>query len=606
MFLGWDLLTQQLKILVCLDTLIPLQVYSVEFDTLPIGKKYGVRKGVLDLGEGCIVSPIEIWLDAIDLVLQQMKNDGFEFLKVKGICGSAQQHGSVYWKWSNEQLQDALKSTNENEPLLQKLLGAFSYNYSPNWQDHSTGKEAQIFKEAIDLPKVTGSTSHLRFTGLQIRKISRTMPEVYNDTSRISLVSSFITTLLVGDYSDLELADAGGMNLFDMNTNDWNDELLLLAASHSKIYDGVESASERDEALQEIKRKLGKIDALSSSSLYKNAGRIAPYFVSKYGFTTDCKIYPMTGDNLATILALPLQANDALVSLGTSTTVLIVTDNYNPSSNYHLFKHPTLHNHYMGMICYCNGSLAREQIRDQLLESSTWNEFNQILDSQSKFDGKLGIYFPLGEIVPTTPAKIYRRCEFDPTTGAVNMKSLWDIKNDVCGIVDSQALSCRVRLAFMLAHSKSSKSATPEIDNNPSENASDSIPYKDLVHYFPDLSIDGTKITKEMVSSHPNRCFYVGGASNNSSIIRKFGTILGPLAGNFKVEISNACALGGAYKAAWSYACEEENQLIDYNEYLEKYYKKDQYIESFDVDSLFESYSLGIGLLSVLENSITK
>lgn len=603
MFLGWDLLTQQLKILVCLDTLAPLHVYSVEFDTLPIGKKYGVRKGVLDFGEGRIVSPIEMWLVAIEVVLQQMMDDGFDFLKVKGICGSAQQHGSVYWKWTSKELQRALRTTEDSKDLSSIFKGAFSYDYSPNWQDHSTEKEAKVFREAVDLPRITGSTSHLRFTGLQIRKISSTMPDVYSETSRISLVSSFITSLLIGDFANLELADAGGMNLYDMNTNDWNDELLLLAASKSKAYDGIDSEDERDQALQEIKKKLGGIESSSSSALYKSAGNIAPYFVSKYGFSKSCKIYPMTGDNLATILALPLQPNDALVSLGTSTTVLIVTDNYNPSPNYHLFKHPTLHNHYMGMICYCNGSLAREQIRDELADSANWNNFNKILDSHSKFDGKLGIYFPLGEIVPNTPAKIFRRCEWDSKTDKTKAVSLWPVEDDVVGIVDSQALSCRVRLAFMLAQYMNSKSATPDIEST-SGYLKDAFTYKELVRYFPHLTIDRKRITEEMVLSRPNRCFFVGGASNNPSIIRKFGTILGPRAGNFKVEISNACALGGAYKAAWSYACEEKGLLIDYNDYLEKYYKKDEYIHSFDVDPFFESYNLGIGLLSVLENSV--
>lgn len=104
---------------------------------------------------------------------------------------------------------------------------------------------------------------------------------------------------------------------------------------------------------------------------YKSSGSISNYFVEKYGFSKDCNIYSFTGDNLATILSLPLQPNDCLISLGTSTTVLLITENYQPSSQYHLFKHPTMPKHYMGMICYSNGALAREKARDEINKSTT-------------------------------------------------------------------------------------------------------------------------------------------------------------------------------------------------------------------------------------------
>src|SRR5690606_8957030 len=63
---------------------------------------------------------------------------------------------------------------------------------------------------------------------------------------------------------------------------------------------------------------------------------------------------------------LPLRPLDAIVSLGTSTTFLMSTPVYKPDPSYHFFNHPTTPGQYMFMLCYKNGGLAREKVRDAL------------------------------------------------------------------------------------------------------------------------------------------------------------------------------------------------------------------------------------------------
>lgn len=187
---------------------------------------------------------------------------------------------------------------------------------------------------------------------------------------------------------------------------------------------------------------------------------------------------------MATILSLPLQPNDCLISLGTSTTVLIITENYQPSSQYHLFKHPTLPESYMGMLCYCNGSLAREKARDKVNEKAnvsdlkSWDKFDEILDKSTHFNHKLGIYFPLGEIIPQAPAQTVRAvlendkiipCELD-THG-------FTIDDDANAIVESQTLSCRLRAGPMLSNSG---------DNSSDEETTEST--KELESIYSELS----------------------------------------------------------------------------------------------------------------------
>ena len=58
--------------------------------------EYGTKKGV-HINEEAeeVFAPVEMWVKALDLLLERMKRRNFEFGRVKGISGAGQQHGSV-------------------------------------------------------------------------------------------------------------------------------------------------------------------------------------------------------------------------------------------------------------------------------------------------------------------------------------------------------------------------------------------------------------------------------------------------------------------------------------------------------------------------------
>ncbi|ODV78524.1 D-xylulokinase [Suhomyces tanzawaensis NRRL Y-17324] len=600
LFLGFDLSTQQLKVIVTDANLNHLHSYHVEFDAA-YKQRYGIHKGVL-VDDDTIVSPVLMWLDAVDHVFDQMKQDAFPFADVRGISGSGQQHGSIYW---SQQAEHLLQSLDGSGALSDQLQDAFTFQNSPNWQDHSTGSELKGFEDTVgadELAQISGSRAHYRFTGLQIRKLAtRIDPERYASTWRISLVSSFVASVLLGKIAPIEEADACGMNLYDIQKGEYDERLLALAAGVHPQLDGTDPHSSKyRDAIDQLRLKLGEISPIS----YNANGTVSPHFQKKYGFASDCKVYSFTGDNLATILSLPLAPNDCLISLGTSTTVLIITKNYNPSSQYHLFKHPTMPDHYMGMLCYCNGSLAREKVRDEIntkynIDNKSWDKFDELLDGSTDFNGKLGIYFPLGEIIPNAAAQTKRSMLVDGTIEDLEIGEKWTVEDDVSSIVESQTLSCRLRSGPMLSGSGSSgSSTTPE----PTDEARKM--YDDLIKKHGELSTDGKKHTFESITSKPNRCYYAGGASNNTSIIKKMGSILAPINGNYRVEIPNACALGGAFKASWSYACEEKNEWIGYEKYINQLFEVNDDLEPFEVENKWSDYLEGVALLARMEETL--
>ena len=73
---------------------------------------------------------------------------------------------------------------------------------------------------------MTGCRAHERCTGPQVRKMFQTSPGVYDGTERISLVSSFMASLLIGGYACIDQTDGAGMNLMDIQTRQLREDAL--------------------------------------------------------------------------------------------------------------------------------------------------------------------------------------------------------------------------------------------------------------------------------------------------------------------------------------------------------------------------------------------
>ncbi|XP_042523261.1 xylulose kinase isoform X1 [Dipodomys spectabilis] len=374
--LGWDFSTQQVKV-VAVDTKLDI-IYedSVHFDRdLP---EFGTQGGVhLHKDRLTVTSPVLMWVKALDMVLEKMKASGFDFSQVLALSGAGQQHGSVYWK-AGASL--ALRDLSPDRSLYQQLQICFSIPDCPVWMDSSSTAQCHQLEAAVGgaqvLSQLTGSRAYERFTGNQIAKVYQENPEAYSQTERISLVSSFAASLFLGSYSPIDYSDGSGMNLLQIQDKVWSQACLLACAPN-------------------LEEKLGP-PALPCSVL----GNISSYYVQRYGFSPECPVVAFTGDNPASLAGMRLEEGDIAVSLGTSDTLFLWLQEPTPALEGHIFCNPVDPRHYMALLCFKNGSLMREKIRDESA-SGSWSEFSKALQSTEMGNGgNLGFYFDVMEITP--------------------------------------------------------------------------------------------------------------------------------------------------------------------------------------------------------------
>jgi len=417
LFLGLDSSTQSLSaVVIDLDARKVVYEQSLNFDkALP---HYKTRNGVLPNRDPLVKhSPPLMWAEALDMIFAQMKKDGVALGKIVAISGCGQQHGSVYF---NDRAAGALENLDPQKSLVENLHGVFSRKTSPIWMDSSTAKECAEIRKKLDGVRYTasrtGSDTFERFTGPQIRKFYKTEPKAYANTVGIALVSSFMASLLAGKIAPIDFGDGAGMNLMDIRRKNWNHDAMKATAP------GL----------------MNKLPPLGESGHV--IGPVSPYFVKKYGLNPETLATVWTGDNPASVIGLGLiKPGQTAISLGTSDTFFGTMEQCHTDENGegHVFGSPA--GGYMTLICFKNGSLAREKIRE-LYKIPDWKKFGGII-AQTPPGNNGGIMLPWfeAEIVPRVNQPGIRRFDLDEKDVAGNCRAIFE----------AQMLSMRLHSQWM-------------------------------------------------------------------------------------------------------------------------------------------------------------
>lgn len=399
LYLGLDCSTQGLSAIVLeIDDKNRRIVFqsSLNFDRdFP---EYGTTGGVTrGRSEAEVLASPLMWADALDRMMSRIARTAeLDLDDLRGIAGSAQQHGSVYL---NRDAEAAWRALDPSRPLALQLAHTHSRAMSPVWMDATTSVECREIEVALGgadaTSALTGSAACERFTGPQIRRYAKEQPAGYAATTRVHLVSSYLASLLAGRDMPIDPGDGSGMNLMDLEHNRWSPEAL-------------------DATAPGLEQRLPPIQPS-----WDFAGRVSTYWQKRYTLPP-APILPWTGDNPSSLVGTGVIREGMLaVSLGTSDTVFSCTTE--PARNAsHVFRSPT--GDFMNLVCFRNGSLTRERIRrDYQLE---WADVGVILDQSPGNDGCLMLPWLDTEITPPIAHTGLRRFGFDRHDAAANVRGL--------------------------------------------------------------------------------------------------------------------------------------------------------------------------------------
>lgn len=332
-----------------------------------------------------------MWVAGMKLMLARLRDSGVAMARIRGISGSAQQHGTVY-------LDKDLQLTRSTSPI---------------WMDRSTARECADLRERFGpaVAEITGSMPTERFSGPQIAKFYREAPETYARTCHIHLVSSFLASVLCNRSAPVDAADASGMNLLDLQAMRWNREICDFVAPDL----------------------IARLPSLAVAAT--PAGRLASEFAD-YGLTPGIPVAVWSGDNPSSLVGMGAQqSGSAVISLGTSDTVFAAMKKFcPPPSGGHVFANPA--GGFMALICFTNGSLARERVRAEWGVSHT--EFDTgVARSAPGGDGRLMLPFYEPESTPPvlTPEVV---CNFTAARPEEKARAL----------LESQALAMKFHSAW--------------------------------------------------------------------------------------------------------------------------------------------------------------
>ena len=417
LYLGLDSSTQSLSaIVVEVDGTDARVVFdeSLNFDeTFP---QYGTHHGVLPrtFPDEVVSSPI-MWADALDAMLQRIAQSGLDVARIAAISGSAQQHGSVYL---NATAQGRLNELDASRPLAAQIAPMLARAVAPVWLDTSTTVQCREIEEAVGgsafLAQRTGSRAFERFTGPQIRKFATQDPAGYASTEKIHLVSSYMASLLAGRHAPLDPGDASGTNLMDLKEGRWWP--VAVEATARGLAD--------------------KLPPIAPSSTV--AGTLSPYWQSRHGLPA-AKIVAWSGDNPSSLIGVGLvREGRVAISLGTSDTIfgLMKEPRVDTSGTGHVFGAPT--GEFMGLTCFSNGSLAREQVQDAF--GLTWTEFSRAFElTPAGNHGRILIPWFEPEITPAVADPHVHRYRLSPDDAAANVRA----------VVEAQMMSVAAHAQWM-------------------------------------------------------------------------------------------------------------------------------------------------------------
>ena len=365
LFAGWDVSTQSTKLLV-IDAESQEIVFNEAMNYDEDLPHYNTKGGAIQgLGEGASESDPNMWIEAMNCLLQQLAESNVNQHDILAMSVSGQQHGLV---------------------SLDKD-GNLSRTRSKLWNDFSTQEECDILTENVggleNMVKEVSNSQRTGYTAAKIFHMYRHERELYENTDTFFLVHNYINYYLTGGPEGgvkvMEPGDTSGSALYNIVTGEWSDTAI------NAIDPG-------------LKAKLAPVRPSTES-----IGTISKKLVEQYGLNPACKIDAGTGDNMYGAVGTGnVKEGIVTISLGTSGTVFTFLKEpfVDPTGEIAGFCDST--GNYLPLLCVSNLANGYNDILE--LYGLSHREFTELIQqTPAGNNGRIVVPWYEGERTPDVP-----------------------------------------------------------------------------------------------------------------------------------------------------------------------------------------------------------
>ncbi len=272
-------------------------------------------------------APSDWWNAVCTTIKFVVDKAGISSADIAGIGISGQMHGLVMLDENGEVLRNSII-----------------------WCDGRTEKQCEEITKTIGKERLIELTANPALTGFTLGKIlwvRENEPEIYAKCRHILLPKDYIRYMLTGVYAT-EVSDASGMNLLDINTRDWCDEIIekldLDKSMFAKVYNSVDVT--------------GYVNEAGALATGLTAGEITA-------------VVGGAGDNAAAAVGMGVvRDKTAFTTIGTSGVVFAQTDKVtlDKLGRVHTFC-AAVPNKYTVMSCTLAAGLSLKWFRDNFCET---------------------------------------------------------------------------------------------------------------------------------------------------------------------------------------------------------------------------------------------
>ncbi len=270
-------------------------------------------------------NPTDWWNAARDTIKFVIKDSKVDAADIVGLGISGQMHGLVLLDENGEVLRNSII-----------------------WCDGRTVAECAEITETIGASRLIEITANPALTGFTAGKIlwvRKNEPEIYAKAKHVLLPKDYVRYCLTGVYAT-EVSDASGMNLLDMQTRDWSDEIMdklnLDKSMFAKVYESCDVT-----------------------------GTITEEIAAQTGLVAGTIVVGGAGDNAAAAVGMGVvNEGSAFTTIGTSGVVFAHSDKItiDPQGRVHTFC-AAVPNGYTVMSCTLAAGLSLKWYRDNYCES---------------------------------------------------------------------------------------------------------------------------------------------------------------------------------------------------------------------------------------------